>query len=82
MSSRSITDICQDNERAVIGAGAFAAFLVLWEGFSRGWWAMLFEPLLGESARALAIKPIIEVTGGVVAQAGHAHRVIRLDHDL
>ena len=70
MSSRSISDICRDNERMIIGAGAFAAFLVMWEGFSRGWWATLLTPLLGESARALAIKPIfISSPTGVAQQA-------------
>ncbi len=33
-------------------------FLVLWEGFERGWWAELLQPLLGPQAMRFQLKPI------------------------
>ena len=33
-------------------------FLVLWEGFERGWWAELLQPLLGPQAARFQLKPI------------------------
>lgn len=70
MSERLMADRLWDNERAIIGSGAFIAFLVVWEGLSRGWWAALLSPVLGDAAKALAIKPIfISSPSGVAKQA-------------
>jgi ABC-type nitrate/sulfonate/bicarbonate transport system permease component len=46
------------HERAILGAVGIVAFLVLWEGFERGWWAELLQPLLGAQAMRLELKPI------------------------
>jgi len=46
------------HERTILGLGGVAVFLVLWEGFERGWWAVLLHPLLGQAADRLALKPI------------------------
>jgi ABC-type nitrate/sulfonate/bicarbonate transport system permease component len=46
------------HERAILGAAGVVAFLVLWEGFERGWWAELLHPLLGAQAMRLELKPI------------------------
>ena len=46
------------HERAILGAGGVVLFLVLWEGFERGWWAELMQPLLGPQAMRFQLKPI------------------------
>ncbi|MBX9758164.1 MAG: ABC transporter permease [Beijerinckiaceae bacterium] len=70
MKVRSLADRYRENERAIIGSCAFMAFLIVWEGLSRGWWAALLSPILGEGAKALAIKPIfISSPTGVAKQA-------------
>jgi len=46
------------HERAILGAIGIVLFLVLWEGFERGWWADMLHPLLGPQAMRLAFKPI------------------------
>jgi ABC-type nitrate/sulfonate/bicarbonate transport system permease component len=46
------------HERAILGSAGIIAFLVLWEGFERGWWAELLQPLLGAQALRFQLKPI------------------------
>jgi ABC-type nitrate/sulfonate/bicarbonate transport system permease component len=46
------------HERAILGASGVVLFLVLWEGFERGWWAALLQPLLGPQAMRFQLKPI------------------------
>jgi NitT/TauT family transport system permease protein len=46
------------HERAVLGAAGIVIFLILWEGFERGWWAELLRPLLGPQALRFQLKPI------------------------
>jgi ABC-type nitrate/sulfonate/bicarbonate transport system permease component len=46
------------HERAILGSAGIIAFLVLWEGFARGWWAELLQPLLGAQALRFQLKPI------------------------
>jgi NitT/TauT family transport system permease protein len=46
------------HERAILGLIVVALFLVLWEGFARGWWAELLTPLIGPHAARLQLKPI------------------------
>lgn len=45
-------------EPFLLGLLAVLAFLVFWEGLSAGWWAQLLQPVLGDSASALRIRPI------------------------
>ncbi len=45
-------------ERAILGALTVGAFLVAWEGLTRGWWADLLQPLLGAAAARWRIGPI------------------------
>lgn len=45
-------------ERPILGCLAFLVFLLLWEGLARGWWAGMLEPVIGEAAGALRIRPI------------------------
>jgi ABC-type nitrate/sulfonate/bicarbonate transport system permease component len=46
------------HERAILGAAGIVAFLILWEGFARGWWAELLQPLLGAQAMRFQLRPI------------------------
>jgi ABC-type nitrate/sulfonate/bicarbonate transport system permease component len=46
------------HERAILGVTGVILFLVLWEGFERGWWAELLGPLLGAQAARFQLKPI------------------------
>jgi ABC-type nitrate/sulfonate/bicarbonate transport system permease component len=46
------------HERAILGAAGMIVFLILWEGFERGWWAELLHPLLGAQALRFQLKPI------------------------
>jgi ABC-type nitrate/sulfonate/bicarbonate transport system permease component len=46
------------HERAILGAIGIIVFLILWEGFERGWWAQLLHPLLGAQALRFQLKPI------------------------
>ncbi len=46
------------HERAILGAAGIIIFLILWEGFERGWWAELLQPLLGAQALRFQLKPI------------------------
>jgi ABC-type nitrate/sulfonate/bicarbonate transport system permease component len=46
------------HERAILGATGIIVFLILWEGFERGWWAELLQPLLGAQALRFQLKPI------------------------
>jgi ABC-type nitrate/sulfonate/bicarbonate transport system permease component len=57
------------HERAIVGAAGVVAFLILWEGFARGWWAELLQPLLGVQAAKFALKPIFISSPTRIAQA-------------
>ena len=56
------------HERAILGAAGVIVFLILWEGFERGWWAELLQPLLGAQARRLQLKPIFISSPTRIAQ--------------
>lgn len=56
-------------ERAILGAAGVIAFLVLWEGFERGWWAELLQPLLGQQALRFQLKPIFISSPTRIARA-------------
>jgi ABC-type nitrate/sulfonate/bicarbonate transport system permease component len=45
-------------EHAILGGLAVVLFLVVWQGFSNGFWADLLQPVLGDASSALRIKPI------------------------
>ena len=45
-------------EHAILGGAAVLLFLLFWEGLSNGFWANLLEPVLGDNARLLRIRPI------------------------
>jgi NitT/TauT family transport system permease protein len=60
-----------DNERAILGALAVLAFLVFWEGLTRGWWANLLSPAIGASAERLKINPIFLSSPTAVFQTGY-----------
>jgi NitT/TauT family transport system permease protein len=45
-------------EHAILGGLFVLVFLVFWEGLSRGWWADLLQPLIGDAARVLRVRPI------------------------
>jgi ABC-type nitrate/sulfonate/bicarbonate transport system permease component len=59
------------HERAVLGALMVILFLVGWEGFSRGWWAELLQPLVGAAAERLRLKPIFISSPTLVAAAAY-----------
>jgi ABC-type nitrate/sulfonate/bicarbonate transport system permease component len=46
------------HERTILGAAGIFIFLILWEGFERGWWAELLQPLLDAQALRFQLKPI------------------------
>ena len=45
-------------EHQLLGGVALAAFLCFWQGLSNGLWADLLQPLLGDMASQLRIRPI------------------------
>jgi ABC-type nitrate/sulfonate/bicarbonate transport system permease component len=45
-------------EHMLLGGIALIAFLFFWQGLSTGLWADLLQPVLGETARQLHIRPI------------------------
>lgn len=57
------------HERGVLGAAAVLVFLIAWEGFARGWWAVLLQPLFGPQAARLALKPIFISAPTRIAQS-------------
>jgi ABC-type nitrate/sulfonate/bicarbonate transport system permease component len=57
------------HERAILGTSAVILFLVVWEGFERGWWAQALGPLLGASAARWQLKPIFISSPTLAAQA-------------
>jgi len=57
------------HERAILGAAGIVIFLLLWEGFERGWWTALLQPLLGPAADRLTLKPIFISSPTRIAQA-------------
>jgi NitT/TauT family transport system permease protein len=57
------------HERAILGFIVVALFLILWEGFERGWWADALRPLIGPQAARFALKPIFISSPTRVAQA-------------
>jgi ABC-type nitrate/sulfonate/bicarbonate transport system permease component len=56
------------HERAILGAAGVVLFLILWEGFERGWWAALLQPLIGAPALRLQVKPIFFSSPTRIAQ--------------
>ena len=60
-----------EHERTLLGAVAVILFLVFWEGLTRGWWADLLGPLIGDSAEAWRIKPIFISSPSRVAHAAY-----------
>lgn len=67
--SSSLLRVYLGNERAILGTLVVVTFLIVWEGFERGWWAALLSPLLGASAERLQLKPIFISSPTLVAQA-------------
>jgi len=59
------------HERAVLGTLMVILFLVAWEGFARGWWGELLQPLLGAGAERLRLKPIFISSPTLVAAAAY-----------
>jgi NitT/TauT family transport system permease protein len=56
------------HERAILGFIVVALFLVLWEGFARGWWADMLRPFIGPQAARFALKPIFISSPTRIAQ--------------
>ena len=57
------------HERAILGAAGVVLFLILWQGFERGWWAELLQPLLGQQAMRFQLKPIFISSPKRIARA-------------
>src|SRR5579863_2878576 len=57
------------HERAILGTVGVVLFLVLWEGFGRGWWAELLRPLLGPQAMRFEVMPIFFSSPTRIARA-------------
>ena len=45
-------------EHAILGSATVLVFLMFWEGLSSGLWADVLQPLIGDAARQLRIRPI------------------------
>jgi len=58
-------------ERAILGVGAIALFLIFWEGLERGWWSELLQPVLGAEAERWRIKPIFISSPVLIVQAAY-----------
>jgi ABC-type nitrate/sulfonate/bicarbonate transport system permease component len=58
-------------ERAILGVGAIALFLVFWEGLERGWWSDLLQPVIGAEAERWRIKPIFISSPALIVQAAY-----------
>lgn len=54
----AMTGLWRRAEPLLWGLVAVIGFLVFWEGLSAGWWATLAQPILGDSAQALRVRPI------------------------
>jgi ABC-type nitrate/sulfonate/bicarbonate transport system permease component len=65
----ALTRLYLANERLILGGSMVLLVLVVWEGFERGWWADLLQPLLGPSAQRLRLKPIFISSPTRTAQA-------------
>ncbi len=59
------------HERAVLGALMVILFLIAWEGFARGWWGEMLQPLFGAAAERLRLKPIFISSPTLVAAAAY-----------
>ncbi len=59
------------HERAILGALMVILFLVAWEGFARGWWGEMLQPLFGAAAERLRLKPIFISSPTLVAAAAY-----------
>ena len=59
----------QRHERVLPGLFMIALFLLFWEGLARGWWADVLQPMIGESANRLRIRPIFLSSPSAVAVA-------------
>lgn len=58
------------HQQAILGTLAVIIFLLLWEGLSRGWWAQILTPVLGDASHYLTVRPIfISSPSRVAAQA-------------
>jgi len=59
------------HERVILGALMVILFLIAWEGFARGWWGEMLQPLLGAAAEHLRLKPIFISSPTLVAAAAY-----------
>ncbi len=59
------------HERAILGALMVILFLIAWEGFARGWWGEMLQPLFGAAAERLRLKPIFISSPTLVAAAAY-----------
>ncbi len=59
----------QRHERILLGLFMVTLFLFFWEGLAHGWWADLLQPLIGEAANRLRIRPIFLSSPTAIAAA-------------
>ena len=59
------------HERVILGALMVILFLIAWEGFARGWWGEMLQPLFGAAAERLRLKPIFISSPTLVAAAAY-----------
>jgi ABC-type nitrate/sulfonate/bicarbonate transport system permease component len=57
----------QRHERVLLGLLMVTLFLLFWEGLARGWWADLLQPMIGDAANRLRIRPIFLSSPSAVA---------------
>ena len=57
------------SERILLGATGVVVVLVFWEGLTRGWWADLLTPVLGEAAERWRFKPIFVSSPSAIVRA-------------
>ena len=66
------------HERAILGTAGVVLFLILWEGFERGWWAALLQPLLGPQAARFQLKPIFISSPTRIARVAQVLRPVQV----
>ena len=64
----TLSETCRTFERGILGALAMTVFLLVWEGFGQGWWADLLQPMLGDAANGLRVRPIFLASPSAIAE--------------
>jgi ABC-type nitrate/sulfonate/bicarbonate transport system permease component len=67
-TTRPAHSVWRTNERLLLGVATVLFLLVFWEGLTRGWWADLLHPLLGNGAEKLRVRALFISSPTLVAR--------------